>query len=92
MRTTISIDDDVLLAARGLARRDGSSIGAVISELARKGLNGGSLDNGVPENDAFYGFQPLPKRGKAVTNELIDRLREDGAEHMLSPPANLRHV
>ena len=30
------------------------------------------------ENDGFYGFQPLPKRGKAVTNELIDRLREDG--------------
>ena len=64
----------------------------VISELARKGLNGGSLDNGVPENDGFYGFQPLPKRGKAITNELIDRLREDGAEHRPSPPANLRHV
>ena len=27
---------------------------------------------------AFHGFRPLPKRGKPVTNELIDRLREDG--------------
>ena len=78
MRTTIAIDDDVLLAAKALARRDGSSIGAVISELARKGLNSGSQVDGVAENDGFYGFRPLPKRGKPVTNELIDRLREDG--------------
>ena len=27
---------------------------------------------------AFHGFRPLPKRGEPVTNELIDRLREDG--------------
>ena len=78
MRTTLNLDDDVLLAAKGLARREGSSVGAVISELARKGLNGGSLDDRDPENDGFHGFQPLPKRGKPVTNELIDRLREDG--------------
>lgn len=26
---------------------------------------------------AFHGFRPLPKRGKPVTNELIDRLRDD---------------
>ena len=78
MRTTINIDDDVLLAAKSLARRDGSGVGAVISELARKGLNGGSVDDLAPENDGFHGFRPLPKRGKPVTNELIDRLREDG--------------
>lgn len=78
MRTTITIDDDVLLAAKGLARRDGSSIGTVISELARKGLNAGSSIGAPPELDGFHGFRPLPKRGKPVTNELIDRLREDG--------------
>ena len=32
----------------------------------------------APDDEAFYGFRPLPKRGKPVTNELIDRLREDG--------------
>lgn len=78
MRTTINIDDDVLLAARGLARRDGTSIGAVISDLARKGLNGGPRSNSAAKEDGFYGFRPLPKRGRPVTNELIDRLREDG--------------
>jgi len=78
MRTTMNIDEDVLLAAKGLARRDGSSVGAVISELARKGLNGGSSGDGRPEDDGFCGFRPLPKRGRPVTNELVDRLREDG--------------
>ena len=78
MRTTIAIDDDVLLAAKALARRDGSSVGAVISELARKGLHGGPQVDAAEENDGFYGFRPLPRRGKPVTNDLIDRLREDG--------------
>lgn len=78
MRTTINLDDDVLLAAEGLARRDGTSIGAVISELARKGLNGDPRDGVDEAKDSFYGFRPLPKRGSPVTNELIDRLREDG--------------
>ncbi len=77
MRTTLSIDDDVLHAARDMSRRGGGSVGAVISELARKGLNGSPAD-AVPEGDGFSGFRPLPMRGKPVTNELLDRLREDG--------------
>ena len=76
MRTTMAIDDDVLLAARAVARRDGRSVGAVISELARKGLNAGSQVDAVADSDGFYGFRPLPRRGKPVTNELIDRLRD----------------
>jgi hypothetical protein len=31
----------------------------------------------VREPEAFYGFEPLPHRGEAVSNQLIDRLRED---------------
>lgn len=38
MRTTIKIDDDVLRAARVLADIEGKTIGQVLSELARKGL------------------------------------------------------
>ena len=52
-------------------------VATVISELAHKGLHIGSAVDAVPENDGFHGFRPLPKRGKPVTNELIDRLRED---------------
>lgn len=38
MRTTLSIDDDVLQAARALAAARGESLGTVVSALARKGL------------------------------------------------------
>ncbi len=38
MRTTLTIDEDVLAAARALARARGQSLGAAISELARRGL------------------------------------------------------
>jgi hypothetical protein len=37
-RTTLEIDDDVLAAARVLARERGESLGQVVSELARRGL------------------------------------------------------
>ena len=38
MRTTVTIDDDVLRAARTLAASRGVSLGAALSELARRGL------------------------------------------------------
>lgn len=38
MRTTLDIDDDVITAARELARDERRSIGAVVSDLARRGL------------------------------------------------------
>ena len=38
MRTTLEIDDEVLDAAKSLARVEGKSIGKVISELSRRGL------------------------------------------------------
>jgi hypothetical protein len=38
MRTTLEIDDDVLAVARELARDEGTSIGAIVSDLARRGL------------------------------------------------------
>lgn len=38
MRTTLTIDDDVLAAARSLAESERKSVGQVLSELARSGL------------------------------------------------------
>lgn len=38
MRTTLTIDDDVLAAARALSERDGRPLGRVVSELAREAL------------------------------------------------------
>ena len=38
MRTTVTIDNDVLAVARALAERNGTSLGRAISELARRGF------------------------------------------------------
>lgn len=79
MRTTVSIDLDVLVAAKERARQEGKTIGAVLSELARAGLTGaGDAANGL--SDSFYGFEPFPSRGPAVSNALVDRLREGEPE------------
>lgn len=78
MRTTLNFADDVLQAARERARRDGTTVGVVISELARAGL-GSSAESAPPESiRSVFGFRPFPKRGGLVTNELIDRLRQGG--------------
>jgi hypothetical protein len=78
MRTTLDIDDDVLHAAKELARREKKTAGQVISELARRAL-AASPPGMVREPKALYGFRPFPKRGGIVTNEVIDRLREEDA-------------
>lgn len=76
MRTTLNIADDVLEAARELARRERKSVGQVISELAQRGLLEGSSTPVTAGEGEFFGFRPLPNRGVVVTNELIDHLRD----------------
>jgi len=39
MRTTLDIDEDILAAAKELARQKGITAGKVLSNLARKGLS-----------------------------------------------------
>ena len=79
MRTTLNIDDDVLIAVREVAARESKSAGAVVSSLLRQSLaHGGRVAPGIEaEPEPEFGFRPFPKRGGVVTNELIDRLREE---------------
>jgi hypothetical protein len=77
VRTTLDIADDVLLAVKDRARRERRSAGEVISDLARQALQSRVHAGEIAESGSFYGFEPLPHRGPAVSNELIDRLRED---------------
>ena len=79
MRTTLNIDDDLLIAVKDIARREAKSAGAAVSNLLRQALTRGARDGsgGCPEAPAaVFGFRPFPKR-VVVTNELIDRLREE---------------
>lgn len=74
MRTTIAIDDDVLTAARGLARQRNKTVGKIVSELARQSLRppaAGTERNGVPL---------LPVRGKGVvvvTPDIVNALCDE---------------
>lgn len=77
MRTTLDIDDEVLAAAKELARRAGKTAGEVVSELLRRALTEGPpAAPGVEEAAAVYGFRPFPARGGVVTDEQIESLRE----------------
>lgn len=74
MRTTLTIDTDVLNAARGLAAHSGHTLGQVISDLARQSL----MDSKQPaSSDTFFGFAPLPPRGAVVSNDLVNALRDE---------------
>ena len=79
MRTTLDIADDVLQAAKERARREHKTAGEIISDLARAALNAPAQPPRTAQARAQYGFRPFPKRGGIVTNELIDRVREEDA-------------
>ena len=74
MRTTLTIDDDVLAAVKGLAARQNKSIGEVISALTRQALKPTStrrqVRNGVPLLAVRPGAEP-------VTPELVNQLRDE---------------
>jgi hypothetical protein len=73
MRTTLDIDDDVLLAAKELAAARKKTAGKVISELAREAIRGTRKAEGKVKN----GFELLPPGGAIVTSELVDKLLEE---------------
>ena len=73
MRTTLDIDDDVLLAVKELSRHRREPAGRLLSELARQALTPkvkARERNGVPL------FARKPARG-VVTMELVNRLRDE---------------
>lgn len=75
MRTTLTIDDDVLTAVRARAEYEGRAIGDVLSELARAALRTSpspALRNGLPILQRANAAQP-------VTLEAVNKLREEGS-------------
>ncbi|QNI31303.1 CopG family transcriptional regulator [Alloacidobacterium dinghuense] len=74
MRTTLSIDDDVLSAAKEMAAMEKKSVGEVISALARRALvpvaSKAETRNGVP-------LLEVRKGATRVTSELVHQLREE---------------
>ncbi len=72
MRTTVNLDDDVLLAVKELARQRKMPIGKVLSELARRALTREIVTetrNGIP-------LFPVQQGAGIVTLELVNQLRD----------------
>ncbi len=76
MRTTIDIEDDVLLAAKELARIQNVSAGRIVSNLLRSALSGQTTRNVSSPAPVIGGFRPFAARGVTVSNELINELRD----------------
>lgn len=80
MRTTLDIEDDVLAAAKELARRQGTSAGRVVSRLLREALLGRVPSAATESEDrtaAVGGFRPFTATApELVIDEQIDQLRD----------------
>lgn len=77
MRTTLDIEDDVLAAAKEMARRQRQSAGQVISRLLREAMSG--VSTAAPSATGLRsvaGFQPFPSQGVLITNAQVDALRD----------------
>ena len=73
MRTTLTIDDDVLLAAKAIAEQERKSVGEVVSALARNALHRPqppAMRNGVP-------LLPVRSPKAVVTLETVNALRDE---------------
>lgn len=81
MRTTLDVENDVLDAAKALATARGVSIGAALSELARRGVSARTplaARNGFPVFQVPVGtpaFGP-DEVAAAVAREDVDAARE----------------
>jgi len=73
VRTTLTIDDDVLVAVKAIAQQQHRSIGEVVSDLARRALHRPSppaVRNGIP-------LLPRQSDQAVVTLETVNALRDE---------------
>jgi len=73
MRTTLALDDDVLTAAKAIARQKKQTVGRVVSELARQSLHprrSAAERNGVP-------LLPVRQPDTIVTLDIVNALRDE---------------
>lgn len=73
VRTTVNIEDDVLLATKELAIQQGVSMGKVLPDLARRSLT----RRGAGETRVSVPLFPVSNEGGVVTLELVNRLRDE---------------
>ncbi|MBI3987909.1 MAG: type II toxin-antitoxin system VapB family antitoxin [Lentisphaerae bacterium] len=75
MRTTLTIDDELLAAARSLARDKSESIGEAVSELIRRGLSATPGVRKAPRDSGFPVFS-VPSGAPPITLEDVRRAED----------------
>lgn len=73
MRTTVTIDDDVLAIARALAQQNGVSLGRALSELARRGQRAMAA---VVASDGLPAFA-VPRDAKPITIDGVHKALDE---------------
>jgi len=73
MRTTVNLDDDVLRAAKSLARSENRALGDVLSDLLRRGLRPSSYDSDSGDFPTFNVSEDAPP----LTLEMVRRALDD---------------
>ena len=75
MRTTLTLDDDILELATRQAKLRGISISKTVSDLLRRGL---SASTPAEDKDGIVVFH-LPADSPKVTTDAVRRLETEGA-------------
>lgn len=75
MRTTLTLDDDILELAARQAKLRGVSLGKTVSDLLRRGL---SAPTPAQDKDGLVVFH-LPADSPKVTTEDVRRIETEGA-------------
>ena len=74
MRTTLDIDEEILLTVKAIAQQRKTTAGSVVSSLLRESLQPKSFQleyrNGIP-------LLPRRPHGPVVTAELVNRLLDE---------------
>jgi len=76
MRTTLDLDEDVLIALKNRARKERKSVGKAATEIIRESLGGPMVD---PADDFIYdnGILVLAPRGEVITEEHVQKLLDE---------------
>lgn len=74
MRTTITIDDDLLEAAKALAAQRKISVGIVVSDLMRKGMKAQAQ---VKTGKGGFPVFQVPPNARPITLETVKQAEDD---------------
>lgn len=81
MRTSVTLDDDVYQLATLYAKGRGVTLGAALSELARKGSAAPSSGSPSPRLvRAPNGMLVFAPRGRVITSQMVKDAQEDEVE------------